>query len=130
MPDAPAHLRRDLFRSSLELLLLSQLADGPRHGYNLAQKLTAATGETLSPGTLYPLLQTIEAQGWATTSTQQHHGRRRKRYTLTPKGEDRLKAAATEWQAAIARMQGVVLPALRQTVQHPRANRATSVPST
>lgn len=130
MPTPPAPIRRDLFRSSLEVLVLSLLTAGPRHGYQLGQKLAAATGEPLGPGTLYPLLHRLEAQGWATSSPTPNPaaslnapasavGRRRKWYTLTCAGEARLKAAATEWQAAIARMQGLVLPALRQTVQHP-----------
>ncbi len=150
MSTNPANFRRDLFRGSLEVLLLALLSDGPRHGYQLSQKLAAATGETLGPGTLYPLLHRLEAQGWTThhpsafacpstilstsqgtsqgTSGGGFGGRGRKTYTLTPAGEARLKSAAAEWQAAIARMQSLVLPALRQTVQHPKST-TTTVPT-
>ena len=36
-----------------ELLILTSLADGPKHGYAIMADVEAAAGTTLGPGTLY-----------------------------------------------------------------------------
>lgn len=52
----------------LRLYILSLLAEGPRHGYDLMQALTERTGGTYSPsaGTIYPRLAKLEEEGLVT----------------------------------------------------------------
>jgi len=109
-PDA----RRDLFRSSLDVLVLSILADGPIHGYAIRQQLQYTLGQSLPIASLYPLLHRLEQTHLITASSNTHNGRERKIYQLTPDGRTQLRRAAAEWQAMIARLQSVVLPAVRR----------------
>ena len=116
--------RRQLFRSSLEPLLLSVLADGRTYGYAMQKRIRSATGEALDPGTLYPLLKRLEQSGWIASEEETVGGRQRKCYRLTGEGRGHLRAAAADWQAMIARLQAVVLPGLRQVARHDRAEPA------
>ena len=91
--------RPDLVRSSLDLMVLSALADGAKYGYLLQQRLRDAAGEKLplAAGTLYPLLHRLEADGYVTCTWDTEGGRKRKWYSLTTAGESRLKTQAAEW---------------------------------
>ena len=119
-PHAP---HRDLFRGSLEVLLLSVLTDGPRHGYGIQKQLRLTTNQPLTPGTLYPLLHRFEADGLIRADWDRTTPRPRKVYALTEAGRARLRRAAAEWQATIARLQAQVLPAVRRIA---KASNSTS----
>ena len=43
------------------ILILTSLADGPKHGYAIAQDVEDFAGVTLGPGTLYGALARLEA---------------------------------------------------------------------
>jgi len=116
----PLHApHRDLFRGSLEVLILSVLTDGPRHGYGIQKQIRLTTNHPLTPGTLYPLLHSFEADGLITAKWDRTTPRPRKVYTLTNAGRSRLRRAAAEWQASIARLQAQVLPAVRRVANQP-----------
>lgn len=114
MPATPPETRRDLFRCSIEVLALSVLADGPAHGYAIQQQLKRALGQTLPVGSLYPLLHKLESETWIASTQTTHRGRARKVYRLTDQGQRHLKHAAADWQATIAQLQSLVLPAVRR----------------
>lgn len=87
---------------SVELILLSVLADAPQYGYAISKLVaTRSAGEMkLSPGVLYPLLRDLEKNGliaseWeevrsARATDEDAPGRKRRWYKLTPKGHKRL----------------------------------------
>lgn len=114
MPKTPPDMRKDLFRSSIEVLVLSLLADNPLHGYAIQQQLKHALNQFLPVGSLYPLLHRLEAEGWIATAQTTHLGRPRKVYQLTETGKAHLRRSATNWQATIAQLQSLVLPAVRR----------------
>jgi DNA-binding PadR family transcriptional regulator len=64
-------------------LILSSLADGPKHGYALTKDVEQFAGVRLAPGTLYEALSRLEGQGLieAVASTD-----RRRPYQLTAAG--------------------------------------------
>ena len=79
----------NLTRSCNEVLILSVLAGGARHGYQLAVEIEerSAAFFRFNHGTLYPILHKLERGGlirgaWSGDDT----GRKRKRYSLTAKG--------------------------------------------
>ncbi|HTZ92459.1 MAG TPA: PadR family transcriptional regulator [Streptosporangiaceae bacterium] len=45
------------------VLILTSLADGPKHGYALIQDIKAFAGLQLGPGTLYGALDRLESMG-------------------------------------------------------------------
>lgn len=110
----PDQTRRELLRASLELVALAVLVDGPVHGYGLQRRLMELGGRKLPPGTLYPLLHRLEAQGLIEASWGPGRTRPRKHYRLTDTGRQRLRQGGGAWSAAIARLESVVLPAIRR----------------
>lgn len=46
------------------VLVLTSLADGPKHGYALAKDIESFAGIKLGPGTLYGALSRLEDRGW------------------------------------------------------------------
>ena len=102
-------------------MVLAVLAEGRQYGYSIQKRVREVSGQTVKAGTLYPLLHRLEAEGWVRAAWDSSTGRDRKWYTLTAAGQRRLRSAAADWQAAIARMQALVLPALRHLTTHPAA---------
>ena len=70
-------------------LILSSLADGPKHGYALTKDIEAFSGVRLAPGTLYEALSRLEGQ--RLIEAVQSHDRRRP-YRLTATGATALRA--------------------------------------
>ncbi len=73
---------------SLRLYLLSLLAEGPKHGYELIQSLSERFGGTYSPsaGTIYPRLGKLEEDGLV---TKESDGRKTV-YSITDAGRREL----------------------------------------
>jgi DNA-binding PadR family transcriptional regulator len=111
--------RRDLFRGSLDVMVLAVLADGRAYGYAIQKKLKEAGGQTIQAGSLYPLLHRLEADGLIKATWDRTSARERKWYELTLAGKRELRRAAADWQAYLARLQALVLPAVRHVAsQH------------
>ncbi|GHD45196.1 PadR family transcriptional regulator [Mycetocola manganoxydans] len=74
---------------SLRLYLLSLLAEGPKHGYELIQSLSERFGGTYSPsaGTIYPRLGKLEEEGLV---TKESDGRKTV-YSITDAGRRELE---------------------------------------
>jgi len=69
-------------------LILSSLAEGPKHGYALTKDVEAFGGVRIAPGTLYEALARLEAQGLI--EPVESHDRRRP-YRLTTAGAGALQ---------------------------------------
>ena len=76
----------------VRLALLSLLADGPAHGYELMERLEQRSGGTYqaSAGTVYPVLQQLEDEGLATSELQDG----KKVYRITEAGQAELAKEA------------------------------------
>jgi len=70
-------------------LILSSLAEAPKHGYALTKDIEAFAGVRLAPGTLYEALTRLERQGLI--EALESHDRRRP-YRLTATGITALRA--------------------------------------
>ncbi|HEV2377949.1 MAG TPA: helix-turn-helix transcriptional regulator [Streptosporangiaceae bacterium] len=70
-------------------LILSSLADGPKHGYALTKDIEAFAGIRLAPGTLYEALSRLEGQGLIEAVESSD---RRRPYQLTAAGAAALRA--------------------------------------
>ncbi|MEM9882464.1 MAG: helix-turn-helix transcriptional regulator [Planctomycetota bacterium] len=125
MRELDAKSRRDLFRGSLDVMVLAVLADGRQYGYSIQKRLRAASGQAVQAGTLYPLLHRLETHGLIAATWEEGTGRPRKWYSLTSAGEKKFRGAVADWQAMFARMQSLVLPALRHVTNHPQARPTT-----
>jgi DNA-binding PadR family transcriptional regulator len=70
-------------------LILSSLADGPKHGYALTRDVQEFAGVRLAPGTLYEALARLESQGLIEALEADD---RRRPYQLTAAGATALRA--------------------------------------
>jgi transcriptional regulator len=90
----------NVFRSSLDLVILKALSWGPRHGYAVAEWIERATDATVlvEEGTLYPALHRLERRGWVDTEWGiSANNRRAKFYRLTPSGRAQLRRETPTW---------------------------------
>jgi transcriptional regulator len=90
----------DLIQGTLDLLILKSLATEPRHGWAIAKRIQAASGDVLQikQGSLYPALHRLENQGliraeWKESET----GREAKFYSLTKAGRAQLETEISQW---------------------------------
>jgi PadR family transcriptional regulator PadR len=83
---------RDFFLGFIKIHVLHHAAQAPIYGVAMIEEL-ARHGYDLSPGTLYPLLHSLEKQGYLTRTDQVVEGRVRKYYTITEEGRVALHEA-------------------------------------
>jgi PadR family transcriptional regulator PadR len=102
-----------LLPGTLDLLILRSVSLGRLHGYGVLLRIQRLSGENLliEQGTLYPALYRLEQQGlivgdWGTSD----NNRRAKYYTLTRKGQTRLRQETEDWTRMV-RVMGAVLRA-------------------
>ncbi|MDQ2773526.1 MAG: PadR family transcriptional regulator [Acidobacteriota bacterium] len=100
-------------KGSAEILVLSLLADEPRHGYDISKLIQIRSGGVLQfhVTSLYPLLYRMEDRGWIDGRwVEKAEQRRRRYYSLTPEGRKVLRAQRKSWKefvAAMGRVTGV-----------------------
>lgn len=90
----------NVFRNSLDLIILKALSWGPRHGYDVAEWVERVTEATvwLEEGTLYPALHRLERKGWVSAEWGVSKNNRRARfYRLTSQGKAQLRNDTPTW---------------------------------
>lgn len=107
-------LSPDLLRGSLDLMVLSVLADGAKYGYAIQQRLRESSRELVDvqAGTLYPLLHRLESDKLVRCRWDDSTGRRRKWYELTAAGRGRLHHQARQWHAYADCLRDLLAPVL------------------
>jgi PadR family transcriptional regulator, regulatory protein PadR len=78
-------IRRDFLQGMLKIFILHQASQGPVLG-NKLHKALLALDYPLSPGTLYPMLHSLEKSGLLHSRIRVFKGRLRKYYDLTESG--------------------------------------------
>src|ERR1700679_1539471 len=102
----------ELFRGTLDVLILKALIWGPQHGYSITTFIRRHSEEVLlvEEGTLYPALWRLEnkeflASEWGLSE----NNRKAKFYRLTPAGKKQLNEERAAWEAyaeAVSRVLG------------------------
>ena len=95
-------LSADLLRGYTDTIILCRLRNGPGYGYQINKHLSETSGSLfeLKEATLYTAFRRLEGSGlirsfWGDENT----GARRRYYTLTPLGEEKLRADLENWNA-------------------------------
>jgi DNA-binding PadR family transcriptional regulator len=85
-------------KGHLDMLVLSVVDDGVRHGYAIIEAIRSRSGGILDlpEGTVYPLLHRLE-QRRLLASAWTREGRRRRLYRLTDTGREFLDRQREEW---------------------------------
>jgi PadR family transcriptional regulator PadR len=92
--------RLSLLPGTLDMLILRAVSLGKLHGYGVLLRIEQIShgGLLIEQGTLYPALYRLEQQGLlATEWGTSENNRRAKYYSLTRKGQTRLKAETDDW---------------------------------
>ena len=90
----------NLFRGTLELLILQTLKWGELHGYGIGQWIEKHTEGAISleEGVLYPALRRMEAKGWIKGKWRINEtGRKARFYGMTKKGWAALQKETSRW---------------------------------
>jgi PadR family transcriptional regulator PadR len=90
----------DLLQGTLDLLILRTIAREPLHGWGIAKRMLALSGDVLSvgQGSLYPALHRLEQQGWIVSEWRDSDlGRSAKFYALTREGRKQLERELQSW---------------------------------
>ena len=101
MKECEVNIGNQIKRGSAELAVLSVLAEGPLHGYEIAKRIERQTQGTLrfNLASLYPLLYRMERRGWLKAAWDEPAGGRRRRYyRLEEEGKRRLVPLREEWR--------------------------------
>ncbi|HVA09504.1 MAG TPA: PadR family transcriptional regulator [Acidimicrobiales bacterium] len=77
------------------ILILTSLADEPKHGYALTKDIETFAGVTLGPGTLYGAIARLEERGLI-EPTPTGDDERRRPYRITASGRQALTAAIAD----------------------------------
>ena len=78
-------IHRDFIQGMVKIFILHQASLGPIYG-NKMSKALQSLGYQISPGSLYPLLHTLEKSGLFHSRIRVFKGRLRKFYELTEQG--------------------------------------------
>jgi len=86
---------RDLYSGLIRLHVLHHAAEEPIFGLGMIEEL-ARHGYRISPGSLYPLLQSLERRGYLRSVEKRSGKSLRRLYRATPAGRKALAAAKSK----------------------------------
>jgi len=78
-----------LKRGSLDICVLAALLKEDSYGYKIIQSLKDVM--EISESTLYPILRRLENAGCLVSYTNEHNGRLRRFYSITPSGTEKIE---------------------------------------
>jgi len=91
-------------RSFLDVIAVTILNNRPTYGYEIISTVHKKFGVLLSPGTLYPLLHSLEDNGFIESS----HNSGKIIYSTTPKGEQKFKSTLNTFNLAVEKMSSFI----------------------
>lgn len=106
-----ANDRTELLQGTLEMLVLKTLALEAMHGWGIAHRIQAMSGDVflVTQGSLYPALIRMKRRGWLKTSWRVTENSRRARYyELTAAGRKQLGVEHTLWQRASSAIEAIM----------------------
>lgn len=91
---------KEMMKGSIDLILLSLIAQRDLYGYEIVKVLRQLSNETyeMSEGTLYAALKRLEKRDWVESYWQESKSGRRKYYRLTDDGQLALKQKQGNWE--------------------------------
>jgi PadR family transcriptional regulator PadR len=111
----PKHIdQRDLFRGTLEMMILRSLMREPMHGYALVQHIQQRSNDFLQveEGSLYPALQRLLKEGLLKAEWEISASNRRVRtYRITPAGKKHLDREISSFERMVEAINMVLSPA-------------------
>ncbi len=107
----PEPFKNELLKGSLDLLLLTLLAQQPMYGYQIVKEVRQRSAQLLhlKEGSLYPALHRLEQSGLVESDWQTRpDGASRRYYRLTTFGKAQLPQRRAAWDLFVQAMSGVL----------------------
>jgi PadR family transcriptional regulator len=100
----------DRIHGHLDLLILSVLTGGPKHGYAVISQLSEQSGGRfdLPEGTVYPALHRLERRGLLESHWSEGHTRRRRVYRITDEGRAAREQERSAWSEFASGVESVL----------------------
>lgn len=95
----------------IECIILSVVDEKDSYGYEISQ--TVKIVADIKESTLYPILSKLQKKGYLTTYAEEHQGRKRKYYSMTPDGKQELKYLREEWVSFRDALDGIIEGSVR-----------------
>lgn len=101
---------KSMIQGSMSILVLRLLSEKDMYGYEITDTLKNRSNDvfSLKAGSLYPLLHTMESNGYVNSYESDSAGKRRKYYHLTKDGEKYLQNKKEEWKEYQAAMTSIL----------------------
>ncbi len=96
---------RDLYSGLIRLHILHHAAIEPVYGTWIKEELEHH-GYSISPGTLYPMLQGLEKKGYLQSKQDGASKRSKRFYSITPKGQEALEDTKGKVQELFGELMG------------------------
>ncbi|MBQ7293156.1 MAG: helix-turn-helix transcriptional regulator [Clostridia bacterium] len=93
-------ISKELLKGSTAILILKVISEGDAYGYQIVGELKKRSGDVfkLNEGTLYPILHTLEKEGYVKSYRKSTEGGRERRYyKITLEGKAQLSEKIEEW---------------------------------
>lgn len=102
---------KELLKGSTEILILSLLNQEPMYGYQMIKEAENKSEGVFQfkEGTLYPLLHSLEANGFLESYWSEIRGRKRKYYRITAIGKKHMEKKLEEWKTFSSAVDRIVL---------------------
>lgn len=93
-------INKELLKGSTTMIILNLLKDNNMYGYEMIKKLKEKSENVfeLKEGTLYPILHSLEENGFIVSYWDESTAKKRKYYAITEKGKKQLKEKKEEWK--------------------------------
>lgn len=85
-----------LKRGLLDVCVLAAINREPSYGYQIVKSVSPYV--EISESTLYPILRRLESAECLTVRSEEHNGRLRKYYHITPIGRAKISMFLEEWK--------------------------------
>ncbi|PPA68491.1 PadR family transcriptional regulator [Jeotgalibacillus proteolyticus] len=102
--------KSQMLKGVLEGCILAVIEEKPTYGYELYVKLSDQGLESVSEGSIYPVLLRIQKEGLIEgTLVKSTNGPNRKYYSLTDKGKEALARFKEEWEKLAGSVSHILL---------------------
>ena len=104
-------ISKELAKGSTGLLVLSVIAVKDMYGYLIAREIGMLSNDVfkLKEGTMYPILHSLEEEGYLEGYFDEPEGRRRRKYyKITQKGRRELERRREEWETYSSAVRSVI----------------------
>lgn len=102
--------KSQMLKGVLEGCILAVIEERPTYGYELYLRLSEQGLQSVSEGSIYPVLLRIQKEGLVEgTMVKSTNGPNRKYYSLTDKGKETLVQFKQEWEVLAESVNHIVL---------------------